>query len=105
MDLLPSFERAHQRRVLEEGAVFDRLVDAQQVLEQDAAGADRQVPDLAVPHLAGRQPDRFAGRVERRVRERLPEAVEVRRIGELDCVAWARGRAAPAVEDDERYEG
>src|SRR6266550_9041084 len=105
MDPLSSFECADQGRVVVEGPVFDRFVDAHQVLEQDAPGPDRQVSDLAVAHLAGRQADRLARRVERGVGERLPEAVEVRRVRQLDGVARTGRRKAPPVEDDERYEG
>ncbi len=69
-----------------------------------AARADRQVADLGVAHLAGGQADCLARGGERRVRELAPEPVEDRRVGELDRVARARRRDAPAVEDDERYE-
>ena len=79
-------------------------VHALQVLEEDPAGADRQVADLGVPHLPLRQPDGLAGGLQRRVRVLAPEPVEDRRAGELDRVAGPGRRAAPAVEDDERYE-
>src|SRR5438309_2376170 len=105
MDPLSPFECADQGRVVVEGPVFDRFVDRLQVLEQGAPGPDRQVSDLAVAHLAGRQPDRLARRVERGVRKCLPEAVEVRRVGELDGVPRTGRRKAPPVQDDERYEG
>src|SRR5581483_4829463 len=95
---------APQRLVLEERPVLDRAIHAHQILEEDAAGADGQVADLGVAHLAGRQPDRLARRGDRRVRARLPEPVEERRVGERDGVAGAVGRAAEAVEDDERDE-
>src|SRR2546421_1668452 len=101
----PPFEGAEQGRVDVEGPVFDRFVDAHQVLEGDAPGPERQVSDLAVAHLAGRQPDRPARRVERGVRERRPEAVEVRRVGGLDGVPGTGRRKAPPLPDDERYEG
>ena len=96
-------ERRLQRRVLEEGAVRDRAVDPLQVLVEHAARADRQVADLRVAHLAGRQADRLARGLDRRVRVLGPEPVEDRRLGELDRVPRARRRAAPAVEDDENY--
>ena len=44
--------RAAQRLVLEEAAVRDRLVDAGEVLLHDRAGAEVQVADLGVAHLA-----------------------------------------------------
>ena len=40
-----------------------------------------------------------------RVRVVAPQPVEDGRLGELDRVARAGRRDAPAVEDDERYEG
>ena len=51
-----ALERADERRVLEEGAVLDRVVDAHQVLVEHAAGADRQMADLGVAHLPGGRP-------------------------------------------------
>src|SRR5262249_10847357 len=99
-----ALEGAAEHWVLEQGAVGDRAVDALEVLVQAAAGADRQVADLGVPHLAGRQADRLAGRVESRVWIRPPEPAEDRRVGQLDGIPRPRRGAAPAVEDDERYE-
>ena len=43
---------------VEERAVLDGAGDADEVLVQDPPRPDRQVPDLRVPHLAVRQPDR-----------------------------------------------
>src|SRR4051812_49780436 len=60
--------------------------------------------DLRVAHLARRQPGGLTRSVEPRVREFLPEAVEDRRVRQLDGIAWTGRRAAPPVEDDERYE-
>src|SRR5215211_4028482 len=97
-------EGGDQRLVAEEGAVADGGVQALQVLEENPPGADRQVPDFGVAHLAGRQPDGLAGGREPRVRVLAPEAVEHRRPCELDRIARARRCAAPAIEDDERYE-
>ncbi len=97
-------ERRDERLVLEEGAVADGAVDALEILVEHAARADRQVADLGVAHLAGRQPDRLAGRAELGVRELAPEPVEDRCVGELDRVARARRRDPPAVEDHERDE-
>ena len=102
--LLRPLERADKRGVLEERAVRDRTVHPLEVLVEDSARADRQVTDLGVAHLAGRQPDRLSGSLERRVRVAGPERVEHRRLGELDRIPRPRRRAAPAVEDHERYE-
>ena len=51
------------RGLLEEAAVVDRLADARQVLIDDAAGADVEVPDLGVAHLALGQADGRARRL------------------------------------------
>src|SRR5919198_2502824 len=102
--LLRTLEGAGERRVLEERSVRDCAVHPLEVLVEDAPGADRQVADLGVSHLPFGQPDGLAGRLQRRVRVARPELVEDRRVGELDRVSWPRRRAAPAVEDDERYE-
>ena len=99
-----ALEDAGERRVLEERAVLDRLVDPLEVLEEHAARADRQMADLGVAHLAGREPDRLAGRGQLRVRVLAPEPVEDGRLRELDRVPGPGRRDAPAVEDDERDE-
>ena len=101
---LAALERRPQHGVLEERAVLDRLVDAHQILVEPTPGPDRQVAHLAVPHLTGRQAGGLAGGLDRRVRELAPQPVEHRRLGQLDGVARPGRRAAPAVEDDERYE-
>ena len=54
--------RLEQGRALEEAAVGDRGVDPRQVLEDGPAGAQVEVADLGVAHLAGRQADRVLGR-------------------------------------------
>ena len=50
-------ERRDERLVLEERPVLDGRADAHEVLEQDPAGAQGQVADLRVAHLARWQPD------------------------------------------------
>ncbi len=104
MHAVAALEYAAQHRVVEERAVGDRVVDALEVLRQPAAGADRQMADLGVAHLAGREARGRTGRVERRVRPLRPEPVEHRRVGELDGVAGTGRGTTPAVENDERYE-
>src|SRR5581483_9888767 len=103
VDVSATPEGGAEHGVGEEGAVLDRPVDAHQVLVEDAAGADRQVPHLRVAHLPGRQPDRLPGGFERRMRVVAPQPVEDGCRGEGDRVARAGRRAAPAVENDEDY--
>ena len=108
MDASPSSTRppkgAEQRVVREERTVVDRGVDAHEVLEQDATRSDREVPDLRVAHLALRQPDGLARRLQRGTRVLRPEPVEDGCLGELDRVSRPRRSETPAVEDDERDE-
>src|SRR6186713_1179850 len=60
--------------------------------------------DLRVPHLSGRKADSLPGGLEGRVRVLRPDAVERRRVGQLDRVPGPGQSEAPAVQDDESYE-
>ncbi len=95
-------EHAEQRLVVEERAVGDGRAYAHEILEEDPSRADREVPDLGVPHLAVGQADGTAGSCELRVRVALPQRVEDGRLRQLDGVARAGRRQTPAVEDHER---
>ena len=97
-------EGAEEGRVLEELTGLDRPVDAHEVLEGHAAGPDREVADLGVPHLPRREPDVLARRAQGRVGMARPEIVEDGRVRQLDRVPRAGRRTSPSVEDDERYE-
>src|SRR5581483_395317 len=101
--LLSPLEGRDERRVVEERAVLDGLVDPHQVLVEHPAGADRQVAHLGVAHLSRWEAYGLAGRIERRVRTLGPEPVEDGRLRLRDGISRAGGRAAPAVEDDEDY--
>jgi hypothetical protein len=96
---LEALERRADRRVGPELAARHGLVDARQVLLDDGAGAEVQVADLAVAHLALGQPDGGAAGLELRVRVARPEVVEDRRARQVDGVAGPGRREAPAVED------
>ena len=102
--LLRALEGPHERRVLEQLTAFDRDIDTHQVLEEDTARSDRQVADLRVAHLPRREADRLARGLQARVRELGPEPVEHRGVRQLDCIARPGRRAAPPVQDDQRYE-
>ena len=93
--------RLLEHAVGEEVAVGDRLADAREVLVDDAAGADVEMPDLGVAHLARRQPHRRAGCLEGAVRVRGQQPVEDGSGGQAHGVAGTGGRAAPAVQDHE----
>ena len=104
VNTIAPLEGAAERVILEEGAVLDRLVHTHQILVEDAPGPDRQMADLRVPHLPRGESNRLAGGLEGRVRVLAPEPVEDGRVGELHGIPRPGRRAAPAVEDDERYE-
>ena len=78
-----------------------RLADAYEVLRDDAARTDRQMPDLGVPHLPLGQTDGTPGRDQAAVGIVVPERVEHRRVRHVHGVAGAGRSEAPAVEDDQ----
>src|SRR5688572_27760283 len=87
--------------VVEEAAVVDRIVDADELLVLDVAGTHREVPDLAVPHDSVGQTDGATARLELRVRPASEERVETRRLRARHRVAWSVGSDPPAVEHAE----
>ena len=90
-----------KRLVFEEAAVGDRVVDPGEVLFDDGAGAEVEVTDLGVPHLALGEADVPPLGRELGVGKARPEPVEDGGLGERDGVAGPRLGDAPAVEDDE----
>ena len=72
------------------------------VLFQDLMRVNKAIEDGSFFENAALK-NAFA-RGDRRARTLGPEPVEGGRLGELDRVARSGRRAAPAVEDDERYE-
>src|SRR5688572_9682804 len=104
MPLARAGKGVHECAAVEEIAALDRAVDAHQVLEDDAACPDGEVADLGVPHLPRWEPNGFSGGAQCRVRIPPPEVVENRCLRKLDRVSGAGRRAAPAVQDHERYE-
>jgi len=105
VDVLAALEGGAQDLVLEKLTALDRPVHAHEILGEDAAGADREMAHFGVAHLALRQADSPTRCDESRVRIVAPEAVEDRRLGELDRVPRSGRRDPPPVEDHERYEG
>ena len=84
-----------------ERAGLDRLVDPHDVHVDDAPCAEVEVADLAVAHLAHRQPDIIFGCADQRPGRALVDAVEVRRACHPDGVSIFFSALAIAVEDDE----
>ena len=76
-----TFESGSQHRVRSQRAVLDRQVDPRQVLHDDGAGAEVEMPHLRVAHLTLRQADGETTGGQRSVRVAVPELVKDRRAG------------------------
>ena len=100
--LLGRIEARVDDLVFVDGTRAARAVDACELLMDDAAGADVQMPDLGVAHLALRQADRLAGRLKARALAR-EQLIEKRRARKRDGVAGTCGRKPEAVHDDEAH--
>ncbi len=85
----------------EEGAVGDSGVDAGHVHADDPAGAEVEVADLGVAHLAVREADEVVASAKEGVGEVAEELVVDGFAGLCDGVAVGLGAVAPAVEDGE----
>ena len=92
---------------LREFAIADALVDASEVLIDDAARAEVQVTDFAVAHLAFGQPHVLAAGADGAARIRGIKMIMERRLREQRGIAvglslsFTAGIDAPAVADDE----
>ena len=93
--------RRRQRRVGIEGPVRDRLGDPREVLEHAEPGPEVQVPDLGVAHLAHRQPNRRARRLEPGVGPVRHESAPGRHVGSEQRVPPRIVVQPKAVEDAE----
>jgi hypothetical protein len=92
--------RGDQHGMGEELAVLDHQVDPGDVHVHDATGADVEVADLAVAHLAFRQADERSAGMDERVGIFAQKAVIGRLARQSDGVGFGLGAVAPAVEDD-----
>ena len=91
-------ERRLQHLVLGERAVLDRGVDPRQVLGDDRAGPQVEMPDLGVAHLPLGEPDARPHRGQRGVGMLLPQLVEDRRLRQRDRVAGPGLSEPPAIQ-------
>src|SRR4029077_10852161 len=74
------FDQGHERWRTLDFTAGNGIVDARQVLDHHAAGADIEVTDFGIAHLALGQADVLARSVEKSVRAGLPQPVEIRRL-------------------------
>ena len=86
-------DRAIENGIGRELAGFDRVIDPREVLVDDAAGADVEVPDLGVAHLPVRQSHAQLGGVDRRVGYRREQAIPVRHRALPIALSGAGGRS------------
>ena len=93
--------RREQHRMREEFSVLDHLIDAGDVHVNDATGADVEMSDFAVAHLAFGQADKRAAGVNQRVGIFAQQAVINRLARKGDGIGFGFGAVTPAVEDDE----
>ena len=92
-------DQVAQRGGVSQRRVLDRGGDAAELLGDDAAGADVEVADLGVAHLAAGEPDLIPVRAQKGARASGPEAVESRCRGLRDRVVGRLLAPAEAVED------
>ena len=100
--LLRRIETRVDDLVFVDGTRAARAVDARKLLMDDATGADVQMPDLGIAHLALRQADRLAGRLKARALTG-EQLVEKRRACKRDGIAGTCGRKPEAVHDNEAH--
>jgi hypothetical protein len=93
-----------ERLVVEERPVLDRLRDSHQVLHHDAAGAQVEVPDLAVAHLPFGQSHGKPGGLEQRAGGSRDERVPRRHRRHRDRIPLALAPIAPTIQNDQ-YDG
>ena len=88
-------------RIILDAPVAAGVVDAGELLEDHAAGADIKVPYFGITHLARGQAHRLAGSLDLHVGEPLPESVDMRRARLGDRVAGTGRCDTEPVHDDE----
>ena len=86
-----------------ERAVGRRCVDLGEILHHNTAGADIEVANLRVAHLALRQPNVEPGRFEEGMRPRLPQPIEIRRAGKANGIIGPLLPPAPAIENNKHH--
>ena len=82
-------------------AVLDHQIDARDVHVHDAAGADVEMPDLAVAHLPLGQSDKRPAGMNQRVGILPQQAVIGGLARERNGVGFGFGAVSPAVKNDQ----
>ena len=84
--LAQALDQAQQRRRLRDLTGSHSLVDARQVLQHHATGADIEVSHLGVPHLALRKAHVLAGCMQKRVWAGGPQLDKCRGARQTDGI-------------------
>ncbi len=95
--------RARQRRVAEEGTLFDLYVQTGEILINNAARAQIDVTNFRVTHLAVRQAHFEAGSVNQRVRTFRPQCIHDRRFGIKNSVILLIFAVAVAIQNHQYH--
>src|SRR5882762_207972 len=96
--LAATLHRLLEKRHVLQLLVGDEQVNAGDVHAYDAAGADIEVADFTIAHLAFRKADVWAGSVNQRIRKFLEQGVISRFARKGDGVAFGFSAESPAVE-------
>src|SRR4051812_190911 len=95
------FHGVQQYGVAVEVAFFDHQIDLGDIHVNHAPGADIQVADFAVSHLALRQADKASAGVDERVGIFREQTVVVGFAGQRNGVSLGGRRVTPAIENNE----
>src|SRR5262249_16912442 len=87
--------------MVEEFSTLNHQLDTSRVHVHDAPGANIQMPNFAIPHLAFRQADVRTAGLNQRVGILAQQAVVSRLPRQRDGVSVGLGSVTPTVEDDE----
>ena len=92
--------RFNQHWVRKEIAILDHQVDTRDVHVHNASGANIQMADFTIAHLAFGQPDKRPAGVDQSIWILAQQPVIGRLARERNSVGLGFGAVSPAIEDD-----
>ena len=101
--LLPVRDEVRPLRIVEEAARREAVVDALELLDDDATGAHVEVADFGGTLIPVRQADSLAAAIEQAVRITRAKAIDDRRLGEIGRIALGALVHTPTVTDNQNY--
>src|SRR5579875_2804916 len=90
-----------QGRIVEEGAIADRLANARVILQHALTGSDILVTNLRVAHLPLWQTHRFARGLDSRVGPLASQSIQIRGASQRYGVSLFAWVDAPAIHNDQ----